>query len=354
MCGSDKTCGCGCEAKPSRASARRARRDVVLTDREGRAFDRPRRSDFKNEGAYLDAYDDYRRRVSDAMSNRGMQLSLERDSDGRAKRSSPRPYVDTFTVSAEYPGGPNLRHDAALQRAAGKEANGSGTAAFGRQMHDIDWAATSLRSAEAMAARLYRVRVPGLRVSVDPPLNTTARRDRDRDLYAEARAHGAVLDRAATSRDPRSEPPPLVVGALYYLEWDAHDEGDEGTYVYNGVYSQTGAGMFRRVSRFPNQRVTLYLFPHEVRYLELLARPHAAEPRGVPTPPSSAPRSRRAPELHPGRALLRLKRNRVWDEGIAGERVVRAARFEGFRRIDGEMFGVWSVNDVLYAQPRRP
>ena len=79
MCGSDKTCGCGCEAKPSRAPRSNTRRDVVLTDREGRPFDRPRRADFRTDGEYLDAYDDYRRRVSDAMSNRGMQLSLERD-----------------------------------------------------------------------------------------------------------------------------------------------------------------------------------------------------------------------------------------------------------------------------------
>ena len=273
MCGSDKTCGCGCEAKPSRGSARRER-DVVLTDRQGRAFDRPRRADFGSEGEYLDAYDDYRRRVSDAMSSRGMQLAI----------SNERPVY------------------------------GRGEAA-----------------SEALVS--------------------------SRDLYAQAQQHGAALDRASARRarrDPSREP--LIVGALYYLEWDAHDEGDEGTYVYNGVYSQTGADMFRRVSRVPSQRVVLYLFPHEVRYLELLARPRAAGPRGVPAPPSSAPRLRRAPELLPGRVLARPARAmpRVWDEGIVGPPIARAAKFQGFRRIDDEMFGVWSLNGVLYAHPRRP
>ena len=235
MCGSDKTCGCGCEAKASSARLRRAR-DVVITDRQGRPFDRPRRGDYHDEAEYLDAYDDYRRRVTDAMSNRGMQLSLERDV------------------------------------------------------------------------------------------------------------------RARMRRDPSNEPIP---GALYYLEWDAHDEGDEGAYVYQGIYPQTGAAMFRRVSRSPKQRVTIYLFPHEVRYLELLQRPRGG---GVPVPPGSAPRLRRAPELRPGRVLMRPARatSRVWDEGIVGASLTRAASFQGFRRIDDRMFGVWSADGVLYAQPRRP
>ena len=242
MCGSDKACGCGCEAKASPARARR-QRDVVLTDREGRPFDRPRRADFRNEGEYLDAYDDYRRCVSDAMSNRGMQLGLERDATrGRAKRH-------------------------------------------------------------------VRMR-----------------------------------------RDPLRDQPSLAEGALYYLEWDADDEGDEGTYTYQGVYPQTGAGMFRRVSRVPNRRVTIYLFPHEVRYLELLARPRRGEP------PASGTRRVAAPELRPGRVLMRPARvvPRIWDEGIVGPSIARASQFQGFRRIDNEMFGIWSAHGMLYAQPRRP
>ena len=247
MCGSDKACGCGCEAKASPARARRER-DVVITDRQGRPFDRPRRTDYRNESEYLDAYDDYRRRVSEAMESRGMQLSLERDiSRERAKR------------------------------------------------------------------------------------------------------HARFLDaNARMRRDPST---PMVEGALYYLEWDAHDEGEEGTYVYQGIYPQTGAAMFRRVSRSPKRRVTIYLFPHEVRYLELLQRP-----RGVPAPPSSESRSRAAPELRPGRVLMRPERvvPRIWDEGIVGPSIARATQFQGFRRIDNEMFGVWSAYGMLYAQPRRP
>ena len=260
MCGNDKACGCGCEEKPSRASARHEpasrERDVVLTDRAGRTFDPPRRADFRTVDEYLDAYDDYRRRVSEAMSSRGMQLSLERD----------------------------------------------------------------------------------------------------RDLYAEAKRHGAALDRASAQRgrrarrDPPSEPSPTIVGGLYYLEWDAHDEGDEGTYVYEGVYPPTGAGMFRRVAPNSRQRITLYLFRDEVRYLELLKPPHASGPRGVP-----APRSRTAPQLLPGRVLTRHAYDmpRVWDEGIVGPSIARAAQFQGFRRIDDAMFAVWRANGVLYAQPRR-
>ena len=108
--------------------------------------------------------------------------------------------------------------------------------------------------------------------------------------------------------------------------------------------------MFRRVSRFPNQRVTLYLFPHEIRYLELLT-----QPRGVPAPSSSTSLRRAAPELSPGRVLTRPVRAtpRVWDEGIVGPSIVRTAQFQGFRRIDGVVFAVWSTKGRLYAQPRR-
>ena len=255
------------------------------------------------------------------------------------------------------------------------------------------------------------------------PSRVPARRARDerkRDAtYEAAKRHARFLEaNVRAHRDPPEEPS-LVVGALYYLEWDAHDEGDEGTYVYGGVYAPTGAGMFRRVSRFPNQRVTLYLFPDEVRYLELLSRPRVQdrqpEPEmksgyadtitkhdalqgkewetvvvpdsvrararflgyrmvegqrrpvwkdgdrlyaqtGAPAPPSSALERRAAPELFPGRVLTRSARatRRVWDEGIVGKSIARAAQFEGFRRIDDVMFGVWSANGVLYAQPRRP
>lgn len=251
MCETGASCGCGCaaktasKAKSSRTPARRER-DVVLTDRQGRSFDRPRRKDFKTDGAYLDAYDDYRRRIMDAMSNRGMELGLERD----------------------------------------------------------------------------------------------------------AGSH--------TRRDPSLRPDPLIVGAIYHLEWDTHDEGDDGTYLYQGVYAPTGADMFRRVSPYPKRRVTLYLFPHEIRYLELLVSPRAVKPRSVPTPPASGTRRRAPPALSPGRVLTRSARttSREWDQGIVGAAIVRAAQFQGFRNIDGRMLGVWSANGVLYAQPlqqpRRP
>ena len=228
-------------ASPRPHAGRSLLRDVVITDREGRAFDRPRRADYRTEGDYLDAYDDYRRRVDDAMSNRGMELSRERDRAPRMKRSARRDPSDS--------------------------------------------------------------------------------------------SHGQ----------------PRIVGALYYVEWDAHDEGGSGTYLYEGVYPPTGAYMFRRVSRFPKQRVTVYLFSHELQHVELVARP---QPRLV----SSTPRSRSSvPELRPGRVLTRSARARppVWDAGIVGPHIAREARFQGIRRIDGVLFHVWSTNDVLYAQPQR-
>ena len=255
MCGKDKSCGCGCEAKASQGHRVRRERDVVLTDREGRQFDRPRRADYRRESEYLDAYDDYRRRVSDAMSNRGMQLGLERD-------------------------------------------------------------ATS--------------------VAVYGPSEARARREPRR-----------------ARRDP-SAAAELTVGALYHLEWETVDgESGHGEYVYEGVYPPSGADMFRRVSRFPKQRVTIYLFPHEVQYTQLLAHPR---PVKVPKAPGSAPRRRLGvPELRPGRALVRSARAipRVWDLGIVGPDIAREAQFQGFRRIDDEMFYVWSARGVLYAQPRR-
>ena len=253
MCGKDKSCGCGCEAKASQGHRVRRERDVVLTDREGRPFDRPRRADYRSESEYLDAYDDYRRRISDAMSNRGMQLGLERD------------------VTRE-----------------------------------------------------------------------------------QAKRHARFLDANARMRRDPSAAAELTVGALYHLEWETVDgESGHGEYVYEGVYPPSGADMFRRVSRFPKQRVTIYLFPHEVQYTQLLAHPRSAK---VPKAPGSAPRRRLGvPELRPGRVLVRSARAipRVWDLGIVGPGIAREAQFQGFRRIDDEMFYVWSARGVLYAQPRR-
>ena len=487
-CSGDTTCGCSHEAKASRASTRR---DVVLTDRKGRPFNRPRRADFRTESEYLDAYDDYRRRVSEAMSNRGMQLALERDRDpskprgfaaltpeqrsaisrkgaraaaalgtghrftreeasvagkkggqmgGRGRPRKPHSKKDALdnptrrAIIEQLVGGPlavaeiartlpisrpavsqhlKVLKDAGLvtDRTVGRQRVYQ-VAARGLEKEDpvnvaVGVAIRKAREAAGVSTRdlghmtglgdslIYKFESgeEGLSPSAmtkiantlddllcpDKPggcvrsffdraraqIEYAQERAQERDAtYEAAKRHGRYLDanaRRNASRFARSarsarDPSTLVVGGLYYLEWDAHDEGDEGTYVYQGIYPETGAGMFRRVSRVPAQRVTLYLFPHEIRYLELLhlyLSPRGG-PRGVPAPPGSAPRSRRAPELHSGRVLIRLKRNRVWDEGIAGEKVARAARFEGFRRIDGEMFGVWSVNDVLYAQPRRP
>ena len=228
-------------------SSSHARRDVVLTDREGRPFNKPRRADYRSEDDYLDAYDDYRRRIAEAMSSRGMELSLERDA---SRRSRPR-----------------------------------------------------------------------------------ARRAR---------------------RDPSNDTSALERGALYHLEWETVDgESGVGEYVYEGVYPASGADMFRRVSQYPKQRVTIYLFPHEVQYARLLALPR---PLPVPEAPKSAPRRRLGvPELRPGRALVRPARGmvRVWDLGIAPPGVAREAQFQGIRRIDDELFYVWSARGVLYAQPRR-
>ena len=428
MCGSDKACGCGCDAKASRAPARsRRERDVVLTDREGRPFDRPRRADFRTESEYLDAYDDYRQRVMEAMSGRGMQLSLERDpaelegprkprgfaaltpdqrralsqKGGRAasaagtahrftreeagtagKKGGNAPHVRRGRYLPRWSGGTSEelaaeeaenRHAIGVALREAREAAGISTHDLGRMtglghslIHKSEIGEKGLSSsamakiAESLDALLCPDALGGCVMRFfERASHASVSLERDA-TYEQARRHAAFLDENARAYRVRRDPSkaPLIEGGLYYLEWDAHDEGDEGAYVYGGIYPQTGAGMFRRVARSPKQRVTLYLFPHEVRYLELLERPRTAGPRawsgprGVPAPPESAPRSRRAPELQPGRVLLRLKRNRVWDEGIVAPRVARAARFEGFRRIDGEMFAVWSVNDVLYAQPR--
>ena len=497
-CGGDTTCGCGGEAKPSRASTRR---DVVLMDRKGRPFDRPRRADFRSEGEYFDAFDDYRRRVSDAMSNRGMQLGLERDPPhkprgfaaltpeqrsaisrkgaraaaalgtghrftreeasvagkkggqmgGRGRARKPHSKKDALDnptrreIIGQLVGGPLAvaeiartlpisrpavsQHLKVLKDAGLVEGRTVGrqrvyqVAARGLEKEDpvnvaVGVAIRKAREAAGVSTRdlghmtglgdslVYKFESgeEGLSPSAmtkianalddllcpDKPggcvrsffdraraqVERAQERAQERDAtYEAAKRHGRYLDanarRDVTNRDETNaslfarsarsarDPGTLVVGGLYYLEWDAHDEGDEGSYVYQGIYPQTGAGMFRRVSRVPSQRVTLYLFPHEVRYLELLERPRGVptpRPRGVPAPPSSGPRRLAAPELFPGRVLARRVRAfpRVWDEGIVGPAIARAAQFQGYRRIDGVMFGVWSANGVLYAQPRRP
>ena len=479
-CSGDTTCGCSHEAKASRASARRTssvRRDVVLTDRKGRPFDRPRRADFRSEGEYLDAFDDYRRRVSDAMSSRGMQLSLERDRDPSKPRGfaaltpEQRSAISRKGARAAAALGTGHRFTRAEAIVAGKKGGQMGgrgrlrkphskkdaldnptrreiieqlvggplaVAEIARTLPMISRPAVSqhlkvLKDAGLVTdrtvgrQRVYQVAARGLEKEdpVNVAVGVAIRKAREaagvstRDLghmtglgdsliykfesgeeglspsamtkiahalddllcpdkpggcvrsfferaraqitqerdatYEAAKRHGRYLDaNARAHRDPSKTE--MIVGGLYYLEWDAHDEGDEGTYVYEGVYPQTGAGMFRRRSRVPKQRVVLYLFPHEVRYLELLARPRTTGSRGVPIPPESGPRSRRAPELFPGRVLTRpfYAVPRVWDEGIVGPSIARMVQFHGFRRIDDEIFGVWSLNGVLYAQPRRP
>lgn len=144
------------------------------------------------------------------------------------------------------------------------------------------------------------------------------------------------------------------MNALYHLEWDTHDEGGAGTYRFLGDYERTGALMFQRVSRSPRERVMIYLFPHEIQYVGLLSRDGRKPPQAEDR--KSEPRARassKAPALRAGRVLGRGVRQspNTWEVGIVGPAIARAARFVGFRNIDGDLFAVWTEGHMLYAQP---
>ena len=197
-------------------------------------------------------------------------------------------------------------------------------------------------------------------VSEPPPSGVRPRRRR-----AAARRSRVAWNASTSDRGLPFEA--LRPGQRYFIAWReygvGHDEEyDEGRGWYRLAeveWLATGPRLVLvPVTRSRRERRPIYLFENEIDSIEEPAEgARSRDPADVPPPPSSGVRRRQTvPAMDAGPALARGIRQseRTWEPVIVDRSIAFVARFVDFRRIDGEPHAVWTLGNMLYAQPSDP